>query len=206
MSIEAVVFDIGNVLIEWNPERAFDEMIGPERRRAFFDAVPLHARNDRVDAGENFHLVWQQAAQEFPDWAPEIALWRDNWLRLASPAINRSVRLLRALRARRVPVFALTNFGVETWQMALPEYPFLAEFDRHFISAELKLIKPDPAIYAVLETESGVSANKLLFTDDRQDNINAAAARGWHVHLFDGAAGWAARLVDEGLLTKEEAA
>ena len=205
MTVDAVVFDIGNVLIEWNPERAFDAMIGPERRAAFFDAVPLHALNDRVDAGENFHDLWTRTAGEFPDWAGEIALWRDNWLRLAAPAIPHSVRLLRALRGRGVPVLALTNFGIETWDMALPEYPFLAEFDRHFISAELRLIKPDPAIYEVVEHETGIAPDRLLFTDDRHDNIRAAADRGWQVHLFDGPAGWAARLVKAGLLTKEQA-
>lgn len=205
MQVDAVVFDIGNVLIEWNPERAFDAMIGPDRRAAFFDAVPLHALNDRVDAGANFHALWNDAAREYPDWAAEIGLWRDNWLRLASPAIPHSVRLLRALRARGIPVLALTNFGIETWDMALPVYPFLAEFDRHFISAELRLIKPDPAIYAALEDQTGYDPRRLLFTDDRQDNIDAAATRGWQVHHFDGPSGWAARLVASGLLTEEQA-
>ncbi len=206
MSVKAVVFDIGNVLIEWNPERFFDAQIGAARRAEMFAAVDLHAMNERVDLGEPFRPQVMALAEAHPDWASEIALWHDRWLEMASPAIPRSVRLLRALRARGVPVFALSNFGVETFAIAEAHYPFFAEFDARFVSGHLRMAKPEAPIYAALERETGMAPENLLFTDDRADNIAAAQARGWQVHHFTGPDGLAERLVVEGLLTEAEAA
>lgn len=203
MTIQAVVFDIGNVLIEWQPERFYDRVIGPERRRAMFAAVDLHGINDRVDRGENFRATIEAAAQDNPDWAREIMMWHDNWLEMATPEIPRSVDILRALRGTGIPVFALSNFGVETFALAEPVYPFLSEFDRRYISGHMRMIKPEPQIYARLEVDAGVAPQHLLFTDDRAENIEAAAARGWQVHLFDGPDEFARRLIEEGLLNQE---
>jgi len=75
--IKAVIFDIGNVLIEWQPEVFFDRHLGEDRRRALFDAVDLHKMNDRVDCGENFHKVLAETADEYPEWRAEIEMWHD---------------------------------------------------------------------------------------------------------------------------------
>ena len=203
---EVVVFDIGNVLIGWQPEAHYDRMIGPARRRALFAAVDLHAMNERIDRGEGFRDVIYATADAHPEWRDEIRAWHDHWLDLITPVIGRSVRLLRALRAKGVPVHALTNFGVESFALAQREFDFLNEFDGLHVSGHLAVTKPDPAIYASVETAAGTAPDRLLFTDDRPANIDAAAARGWRTHLFDGPDGWAARLVDEGLLGADEAA
>ena len=205
MIVRAVLFDIGNVLIEWQPERFFDRVIGVDRRVAFFAAVPILEMNDRVDAGVNFQDAVAGVIVAHPNWADELAMWRDRWIEMASPTIDHSVRLLRALRRAGHPVFALSNFGNETFQIAQRIYPFLDEFDRRFISAELGMSKPDAAIYQWVEAECAMPQNTLLFTDDRPENIAAARERGWQTHLFDGPDGWAARLVREGLLTLEAA-
>lgn len=203
--ISAVIFDIGNVLIEWNPARFYDLQIGPARRKRLFDSVPLAAMNDRVDLGAPMSEEVAALARAHPAWAEEIALWHSGWVEMASPEIPHSVRLLRALRARGLPVFALSNFGVETFALAETLYPFLGEFDRRYISGQLGVMKPDPVIYGLVETDCALPPESLLFTDDRADNIAAAAARGWATHLFTGADGLAARLVAEGLLSAEEA-
>ncbi|MCX7565709.1 HAD family phosphatase [Sulfitobacter sp. F26169L] len=205
MTPTAVIFDIGNVLIEWQPERFFDAEIGEERRRAMFANVDLHGMNDRVDTGENFTTVITQTAKKNPQWADEIMLWHDRWLDMASPAIDHSVRLMKALQVKGVPVFSLTNFGIQTYEIAARKYGFLHEFDRDFISGHMGVIKPDPLIYEMLEQTSGLSGGNLLFTDDRTDNIAAAEARGWQTHLFESPKGWADRLVAAGLLTQEDA-
>lgn len=206
MTPQAVIFDIGNVLIEWQPERFFDRVIGIERRQALFAAVDLHGMNDAVDRGADFRATIHAWAKRHPDWRDAILMWHDNWLDLATPEIPHSVRLLRALRAKQMPVFALSNFGVGTFALATPRYPFLAEFDRHYISGHMGVIKPDPAIYAMVEEDCGIAPKALLFADDRIDNIAAAQARGWQGHLFDGPEGWARRLVEAGVLSEEEAA
>ena len=145
-------------------------------------------------------------AEQHPNWAKEIRHWHDSWLDFVPSDIPQSVRLLRQLRSKGVPVFALSNFGIGTFEIALKAYPFLAEFDQSFISGHLKCIKPAPEIYQHLEQGSGVAPAQLLFADDRPENIDAAAARGWQTHLFTTPEGWAARLVAAGLLTPEEAA
>ena len=206
MAVGAVVFDIGNVLIEWQPERFFDRVVGEQRRRAMFAAVDLHAMNDRVDRGETFRDVIVETARELPEFHDEIMLWHDRWIEMAAPVIDHSVHLLRALRRKGVPVFALSNFGIQTFEIGRREYPFLEEFDRHYISGHMGVIKPDAEIYRMVEDDCGVPPEALLFTDDRIDNIRAAEARGWMTHHFDGPEGWAARLVAEGLLTEGETA
>lgn len=206
MTPKAVVFDIGNVLIEWQPERFFDSVIGEDRRRAMFADVDLHGMNDRVDMGEDFTGTIYATADANPAWRDEIRIWHDRWIEMAAPLIPHSLRLMKALQAKGVPVFSLTNFGIGSYDLAAQHYPFLREFDRDFISGHLGMIKPDPAIYDALETGSGLRGEDLLFTDDRADNIAAAQARGWQTHHFEGPQGWADRLVSAGLLTKEEAA
>ena len=205
MGIEAVVFDIGNVLIEWNPERVYDRVIGVERRKAMFEAVDLHGMNDQVDRGQNWYDAVSECAAQNPEWHDEIMMWHERWLEMASPAIDHSVRLLRALRSANVPVFALSNFGIQTFEIGEREYPFLEEFDRRYISGHMGEVKPEPEIYRMLEDDCGVEPTALLFADDRADNIAAAAARGWKTHLFTDPQGFAARLVAEGLLSEEDA-
>jgi 2-haloacid dehalogenase len=203
---EAVIFDIGNVLIEWHPERYYDRVHGEEKRRRLFAEVDLHGMNERVDRGEPFREVIYGTAEMYPAWRAEIREWHDNWIELATPVIPHSVTLLRRLRAKGVPVHCLTNFGVESYAYAQTQFDFLNEFDIEFVSGRLKVTKPDARIYELVEEGAGVPPDRLLFADDREANIAVAEARGWQTHLFEGPEGWAARLVAAGLLTAEEAA
>lgn len=201
---QAVIFDIGNVLIEWNPERFYDARIGAERRAAFMTEVPIHAANLAIDAGAPFRQTLVDLAADHPLWATEIMWWHDDWHLMVDPVIPQSVAMLRALRARGVPVFALTNFGAETFDYALTLFDFLNEFDRAYVSGKLGLIKPDPALYAHVEADCGIAPDRLLFVDDRPENIVAAARRGWRVHQFESPQGFAARLLAEGLLQESD--
>lgn len=202
----AVVFDIGNVLIEWQPERFYDAAIGPARRRAMFDAVDLAGMNEQVDLGADFRATIYDTAAKHPDYRAEIEMWHDRWIEMAQPVIPHSVHLMKQLQARGVPVFSLSNFGVGSYDFAATKYDFLNDFDRDFVSGRLQVIKPDSRIYEIVEQQSGIAPGALLFADDRSDNIAAADARGWQTHLFTGPQGWADRLVQAGLLTDAEAA
>ncbi len=206
MTVKAVIFDIGNVLIEWQPERFYDAEIGQDRREAMFAEVDLHQMNEEVDLGGPFKDTIYGYAERHPQWRAEIEMWHDRWLELATPVIDHSVRLMRGLQAQGVPVFSLTNFGIESYAFAASHYGFLKEFDRDFISGHLSVTKPAARIYEIVEETSGLSGDALLFADDRPDNIFAAHERGWKTHLFEGPEGWAARLVGEGLLTEAQAA
>ena len=202
---QAVIFDIGNVLIEWNPERYYDSQLGEAERRRLFAEVDLHAMNEQIDAGGLFRETVYDLADRTPAWAEQIRWWHDRWIDLASPRIDHSLALLRALRAGGVPVFALSNFGIHSFAYAETQYDFLGEFDRRYISGHMGVTKPSPEIYRMVEEDCGLPPEALLFTDDRADNIAAAGARGWQVHLFDGPEGFAQRLVAADLLAASEA-
>ena len=205
MQPEAVIFDIGNVLTRWQPEAFYDRVLGEERRRALFAAVDLHHMNALVDDGALFRETIYDWADRHPDWASEVRMWYDRWIELASPRIEGSIALLRALRTTGVPVFCLTNFGSYSYEEAREKLDFLGEFDREYVSGRLKVSKPDPRIYQVVEEDCGLPADRLLFADDKAENVTAAARRGWRTHQFESWQGFGARLVAEGLLTTQEA-
>ncbi|MFX0546318.1 HAD-IA family hydrolase [Roseovarius sp. S1116L3] len=205
MTPRAVIFDIGNVLIEWQPERYFDGLCGAARRRAMFAAVDIAAMMNRIDAGAHFGEEAERMAEAHPDFANELLHFRDHWCQMAQPAIDHSVRMLRTMKAHDMPVFALSNFGAHNFPLSAAQFPFLHEFDRAYISGRMGLIKPDPAIYAAVETDCGLPPEALFFIDDRVDNIAAAAARGWQVHHFLGPVGLAQNLITLGLLTPDQA-
>ncbi len=205
MAIKAVVFDIGNVLIHWDPIPFYDNLLGAERRARLFDEAQLDEMNELVDLGHPFRETIYGWADKHPEWRSEIHMWHDNWIEFARPEISLSVHLMRALQSKGIRVVSLTNFGVDSYDYAATFYPFLREFDQDFISGHMKMIKPDPEIYIMLENGTGLAGPELIFTDDRADNIFAASERGWKTHLFTDPEGWAKRLVAEGLLTEEEA-
>jgi 2-haloacid dehalogenase len=203
--IQAVIFDIGNVLIEWQPERHYDTLMDPADRARMFAEVDLHGMNDVIDRGGPFRDTIYEWAERYPEWRDRIRLWHDDWISMAAPVIPQSLRLMKALQARGVPVFALTNFGIESFAYATGFYPFLLEFDRAYVSGHMGVIKPEARIYEMVEEDCGLPPAALLFTDDRADNIAAARARGWQTHHFTGPAGFADRLVAEGLLARDAA-
>ena len=204
MSPRAVVFDIGNVLIRWNPDQVYGDLMDADQLRRFHAETRMHDVNADIDRGAPWQASVEAAAQRLPEWADMIRLWYTDWHRMASPAIDGSVALLRALRRKGVPVFALSNFGVETFADAQTRYAFLEEFDQRFLSGHLGVNKPEPAIYAALETATGLSGRDLLFIDDLSQNIAGAEARGWRGHLFEGPAGLAQELVSLGLLAEDD--
>ncbi len=183
--VKAVVFDIGNVLMEWHPDKIYESLIpDAARRHAIFAEVGLDAMNEAVDLGAPFKETIYAKADAFPQYGDLIRAWHDRWIEMAQPLIPGSWEILRRLKAQNVPVLALSNFGVESYDYAKSVYSELEAFDVEFISGRLKMIKPDPAIYAHLEAETGLAGSDLVFFDDRQDNIDAAIARGWHGFVF----------------------
>ncbi len=204
--IRAVLFDIGNVLIEWYPERFYDREYGTARRKTLFETVDLPHMNERVDRGEPFRGTIYETARNYPDMAAEIRLWHDRWIDLAGPAINGSVAMLRQLRAKGIPVMALSNFGIESFAYAQTQFDFLNEFDAYFISGQIGVTKPDTGIYTRVEATCGQPPDTLFFTDDRAENITAAQARGWNTHQFTTPKALGQKFSELGLLTPLEVA
>jgi len=186
---KAVIFDIGNVLIHWQPERFYDAVCGALRRRKLFETVDLHAMNDKIDRGADFKATVYQTAEENPAFAPEIRLWHDRWIEIASPSINPSVKAAQDLHDQGIRTMILSNIGRETYDIAARHYAFLHDFDDHFISGDLGTIKPEPRIFEIVEQETGIAPDRLFFIDDRSENVSSARERRWQAHQFEGFAG-----------------
>lgn len=204
-SVQAVVFDIGNVLIKWQPERFYDRIIGSDARKRLFAAVDLHAMNQEIDRGQDFYQTIHQTSLEHPDFADAIMMWHNRWNDIAAPVIESSLALAMALKSRGHAIFILSNIGQKPFDLAKQHNPRLAAFDRIYISGALGVVKPDPEIYQKVEDDSGIPPAALLFTDDRAENLKVAAARGWQTHLFQSADTLARALVKRGLLSDAEA-
>ncbi|MEO0917994.1 MAG: HAD-IA family hydrolase [Pseudomonadota bacterium] len=198
--VEAVVWDIGNVLGYWDPVGYYDARLGPERRAAFFAETGIESINIEVDRGAPAQATIYAHAEKHPSWADEVRLWFDDWAEMFKEPVPGSAELFGQVQDAGVRVLALSNFGAETFEIAKEIHPVLTRFDEVYLSAELKLLKPDPAIYAAVEQGSALAGSSLLFADDKAENVAAAEARGWKGHVFDGADGWRARLVQEGVL------
>lgn len=196
---DAVVFDIGNVLITWNPEREYDARFGRAAREKLFAEVDLHGMNERIDAGAPFRETIFAFADQHPENREMIEAWYHMWLDMASPAIPGSWDILRRLRASGMPIFALSNFGIDSYALAQTVYPILHEFDRPYISGHMGVTKPAAEIYRQVEEDSGLSGAQLFFIDDRADNIAAARARGWQAHQFESPKALDLALADVGL-------
>ena len=201
--IKAVVFDIGNVLVGWQPEVYFDSQIGEARRKRLFAEVDLDGMNLRVDRGAPFEGSVRALAAQHPDWADDIMHWHDRWSQMFTPVIAENVALLRGLRLQGMPVFALSNFGRETFDIACATHAFLNEFDQRYISGHLGVLKPEADIYAIVERESGIEPENLFFIDDKPENVAAARARGWVGHVFQNTAALLADLEQHGIRVKQ---
>lgn len=205
MTPKAIVFDIGNVLVEWNPDRLYAELIpDPAARAAFFATSGVEEMNLAVDRGAPFreHILAHAAAR--PAEAELIRAWHDRWPEMFRPAIPGAIDLLRLLRRKGVPVHALSNFGAESFELACTIYPVLTEFDIPVISGREGTVKPEPRIYEILEERSGLSGAEIFFTDDRPENVAAARKRGWQVHLFRNPGALALELVELGAIEAHE--
>lgn len=198
---KAVVLDIGNVILNWDPDLLYRQLLPDEAdREAFYSAADMAEMNLDVDRGAPFRDRIYAQAEKHPDHADLIRAWHDRWPEMLTPEITGTSAILRELRAQGTPVFALSNFGVDSYTLAQTIYPVLSEFDREYISGRLQCIKPDPRIYEILEQDSGLSGPDLCFFDDRQDNIEAARARGWQAHLFENPEKLRADLTNMGIL------
>lgn len=182
----AVVFDLGGVLIDWNPRYLYRTLFGGDdaAMEHFLTHVCSPAWNQRQDAGRSFADGCAELVREFPDARPLIEAWRERFDETMAGPIAGTVEILAALRERRVPLYALSNWWAETFPIARARFDFLAWFDGIVISGEFGAAKPDPRIFAHLFEKYKLRAAATVFIDDVPANIAAAAAAGMHPILF----------------------
>ena len=201
-SVEAVVFDIGKVLVQWELRHLFAKLIAdPVELEWFCTTVVTPEWHFEHDAGRPLDAMVPERIALFPDHADLIQAYRDRFAESIPGPVPGSLELVEALAARAVPLYAITNFGAEFWPPFRAAWPVFDHFRDVVVSGVEQLAKPDPAIYALAEQRFGHAPGAMLFIDDNAANIQSARECGWQVHHFVDAAGLAADLTARGLLT-----
>ena len=197
----AVVFDIGRVLFDWNLRYLFAKLIDePAQLDWFLTHVLTEDWHFQSDAGRPLAEMVAELRHRHPEHAPLIDAYRDRFNETIDRPIEGTHALVRRLHARGVPLYALTNFGVEFFAGFRPTAPIFELFDDIVVSGEECVAKPDPRIYAICERRFARAPHELFFIDDNPANVAAARARGWQAHLFEGPEGLEIELVRRGLL------
>ena len=195
-----IVFDIGQVLLRWNPELLYRELIPDDGERArFFAEVCTPAWNLEQDRGRPWEEGEALLIADHPDQADNIRAWRARWHETVPHALDDSVALMRALIAQGCDVTLLSNFNQHTFAEVQVRFPFLDEPRGRTISAHVGLIKPEPEIYHHHIRAFDLDPAKTLFIDDSATNIHAAEIAGWQGHLFTDATSLQAELRKQGL-------
>lgn len=178
-AIDAVVFDIGGVLLDWDPRYVYRELIGDEAEMERFLAevctLEWHAAHDR---GTPFEQSCAELAARHPDQAELIWAWARRSEDMIGGPIEGTVAILGELRAAGVRCYALTNMERETYPRRRTRFDFLRTFDGTVVSSDEGVIKPEPEIFRRLLTRYGLEAPRTVFIDDSQRNVAAAAALG----------------------------
>ncbi len=177
--IRAAIFDLGGVLIDWNPRYLYRSLFDDEAAMEdFLATVATPEWNRAQDAGRPWADAVAELATRHPDQRELIEAWWKRWPETLGDAIEPTVAVLADLRRRGIRLFALSNWSGETFPLARPRYPFLDWFDGIVISGNERLAKPDPRIFEVLLDRYGLVPGETLFVDDQLENVEAAARLG----------------------------
>ncbi len=188
--VDAVVWDIGQVLVQWDFPAIWRDVIpDPAAHAHFTTTVVSEAWHARHDAGEPMAALVAERVALYPEQRALIERYCSHWLLSVPGPIAGTHALVEALAARAVPQFGITNFGAETFALFRPTFPILNHLADIVVSGTERLVKPDPAIFALAAARFGHAPHAMLFIDDNATNIAAAAALGWQVHHFTGDAG-----------------
>ncbi|HEX2754118.1 MAG TPA: HAD family phosphatase [Candidatus Limnocylindrales bacterium] len=197
----AVVFDLGGVLIDWNPRYLYRRLIADEASMERFLAdVVSPAWNREMDRGRPLADLVAELVGRHPEQADLIEAYRTRWLEMLGAAYDDTVDVLAELRTDGVRLLALTNWSAETFSLARPRYPFLTWFEDVVVSGEVGLIKPDPAIFRLLADRHGLEPSRTVFIDDASANVEAAAGLGFRAIRFTAASALRRELAAMGLL------
>jgi 2-haloacid dehalogenase len=197
----AVVFDLGGVLVDWNPRHLYRRLLANEAEmERFLAEVTTPAWNLEQDRGRPFAEAIASLVRDHPDQAELIeAYWR-RWPEMLGDPHEAIVEVLAELRGSGVRLLALTNWSAETFPFAAPRYPFLGWFEAVIVSGDVKLVKPDPAIFQLLVDRHGLEPSRTVLIDDTIANVRAAEALGFRAISFTGAAALRRELVAMRLL------
>jgi 2-haloacid dehalogenase len=180
--INTIIFDLGGVLIDWNPLYVFSDLIPDEERRTYFfeEVCPMHW-NEQQDGGVLLETATNERIALFPDWEHEIRAYYGRWVEMLGEANHGTVEILKKLiDSPDYKVYALTNWSAETFPIAksLDRFHFLHWFEGTLVSGEEMMIKPQPEIFELILSRYDIDRTKAIFIDDNIRNVNASNAIG----------------------------
>ncbi len=201
MTVEAIVFDVGCVLYQWQLSHLFKRIVDdPARLDFLLSEVVTEEWHFEHDRGRALADMVPERIALYPDYEAEIRAYATRFNQTIPGPVPGSIELVERLAARKVPLYAITNFGAEFWAGFRPTAPVFDRFRDIVVSGEEKLAKPDPAIFDLARKRFGHDAGAMLFIDDNAANIAAARVLGWQVHHFSDAPQLERDLSDRGLI------
>ncbi len=179
-NINTIIFDLGGVLIDWNPMYVYKDYFDSEEKRDYFFAhICTSEWNEEQDAGRSIVEATESLITQFPDWEQPIRDYYGRWTEMLNGPIHEAVALFRKLKElNKYKMYALTNWQADLFNIALVRYSFLHWFDGRVVSGEEKMRKPFPEFYQVLLDRYNVKPEEALFIDDNLRNVKAAEQLG----------------------------
>jgi 2-haloacid dehalogenase len=184
--VPTVVFDLGGVLIDWNPRHLYRKLIADEAEmERFLGEVCTMTWNLRLDAGLPFEQGVAELVARFPAQADLIRPYHERWIEMVAGEIADTVGILGELHSRRIPLWALSNWSTSTFALIRDRFQFLEWFDGLVLSGDVGVTKPGERIYRELLARSGRAAGDCIFIDDNPANTEAAERLGFRTILFE---------------------
>jgi 2-haloacid dehalogenase len=185
-SKQALAFDLGGVLIDWNPRHLYRKMFNgdEEAMERFLSEICTSEWNARQDAGRSFAEATEELISRHPAQAVLIRAFFDRWPEMVAGAIEKTVEILAELKGAGHEIYALSNWSAETFPHARKRFEFLGWLDFTVISGEIGLAKPDREVFDFLLEKTGRRAGEIIFIDDSQVNVAAAREFGFDVIHF----------------------
>jgi 2-haloacid dehalogenase len=204
MKIKAIIFDLGGVLIDWNPAYVFDQLFDDEeKKKYFFEHICTSDWNEMQDEGRSLQEATELLVTKHPEWKEYIEAYYGRWEEMLGGPLHDTVEIFRELKERgHYKLYALTNWSAETFPIALERYDFLHWFDGRVVSGEEKMRKPFPEFYHLLLERFGLKPEETIFIDDNLRNIQAAEEIGIRCIHFTTPEELRRELVESGLLSK----
>jgi 2-haloacid dehalogenase len=203
--IDTVVFDLGGVLVDWNPRYLYRQLFEDEAQMEHFLTHVCSGRwNEQQDAGRPWHEAVATLSAEHPQHALLIEAYWHRWEETLGDALDETVALLATLKRHCVRLYALTNWSGETFPVARRRFDFLDWFEGIVVSGDERLIKPDPAIFQRLLQRYAIDPARALYIDDAPRNVEAAEKLGMHAFWFRDAAALREHLIDLHLIERDE--
>jgi len=183
---EAVVLDLGDVVIRWEPHRAIAAAVGEEEAHRFLRAedFDFHAWNREQDAGRPWPQAEALASRTHPQWREHVLGYRANFALAVEHPVPGTAAIVAELHRAGVPLFGLTNWSAELFPVARAEHRFLALFDDIVVSGKEGLAKPDPGIFEVLAARIGRPLERCVYVDDSMPNVETGARAGLDAIAF----------------------